>query len=121
MSGGCREVEPGRQRQHVARLGQEELAVAAGMLEAHLAAVGQHVLGHAGPPDERASTPGPTASTTPDHSWPGMDGKPVRSQPAIISRSVAQMPQHAVRMRTCPGPARASGSLSQLQRARARC
>ncbi len=29
---------------------------------------------------------GPTASTIPDHSWPGMAGKRVRSQPAIISK-----------------------------------
>ncbi|OHD73016.1 MAG: hypothetical protein A2177_13750 [Spirochaetes bacterium RBG_13_68_11] len=57
-----------------------------------------------------ASTPGPTDSTTPDHSWPGMDGKPVRSQPAIILRSVAQMLQKAVRMRACPRAGTGAGS-----------
>jgi len=41
---------------------------------------------------------------TPAHSWPGMAGQPVRSPPAIILRSGAQMPQAVVRMRTWPGP-----------------
>ena len=47
-----------------------------------------------------------------------MAGKPVRCQPAIISRSVAQMPQAAVRMRTWPGPGSGSGPVLPLQPAR---
>ena len=56
-------------------------------------------------PGSRSTTPSPTDSTTPLHSWPGTTGK--RTQrgsrvPATMSRSVRQTPARTLRTRTSP-------------------
>jgi hypothetical protein len=63
-------------------------------------------------------TPSPTWSTTPDTSWP-RTGCPYRDfggrRPVNTSTSEPQIPTHATRSRTSPGPAAGSGTVTGLR------
>ena len=60
------------------------------------------------------SVPGPSAATSPDHSWPMMNGSSggqvPRYEPATIFRSVPQIPQARTRTSTSPAPGTGVGT-----------
>ena len=61
-----------------------------------------------------ASTPGPTASTTPAPSWPSTIGRSYVQVPSITCRSERQTPAAAMRTRTSPACGSASSTSSTL-------
>ena len=68
-------------------------------------------------PGANSVTWSPTASTTPEVSWPGMIGKTVgANSPSSTCRSVPQSPTASTRTSTSRGPTSGSGTSSRLQR-----
>lgn len=85
------------------------------VLKTYFSAVGEHVLPDTRSAHQRLILGSPAASTVPDHSCLVLTGSLCVSQPPIISRSVAHIPQAAVRIQALPWARRGSGDLQHLE------
>ncbi|MFB9073105.1 hypothetical protein ACFFX0_18605 [Citricoccus parietis] len=66
-------------------------------------------------PTATEPTPSPTASTTPEPSWPSTPGSGRGMSPAWVMASVWHTPEATTRTRTSPGPGCSSSSSSRTK------